>query len=350
MAVTTLAAAIVVVAGCSSAPTAPEPQPQQRTAAQAVVIVSGGDATSPFTTPDQACATGLAAGNTDTALREYLLGQKYTVYTSPAMAGRGQVVDQTGFGPFGVCPVTLPENMTVDSTGSIDTAGEHLARFLNWLHTEKGVTDVDFVAHSMGGLYSRAAIRVLTTTNSAVHVRSLTTIGTPWQGSYLSDYANDIVPLTDCLGDKLCESAMTGFKTEVLRLMAGSGREVNQTYLMGKDGWNAFQAGVLDKIPVVLIGGKKFIAPAGQANPAVWPNDGLVALRSAHAVDVGDPVLPHRRCHTFDDTHSIFVSNAAGLDWKTALTWDPQVFAVVRDAIEGAPKALETPNRQGCPA
>lgn len=321
---------------------------QKRPASQAVVIVSGGDATSPFTTPDAACATGLAAGNTDTALREYLLKQNYAVYTSPAMAGRGQVVDQTGFGAFGVCPVTLPENMTVDSTGSIDTAGEHLARFLNWLHTEKGVTDVDFVAHSMGGLFSRAAIRVLTTTNAPVKVRSLTTIGTPWQGSYLSDFANGIVPLTDCLGDKFCESAMTAFKARVLQLMAGSGREVNKAFLMGKGGWNEFQSGVLDQIPVVLIGGKKFSAPAGQANPAVWPNDGLVALQSALAKDIGDPVLPHRRCFTFDDTHSIFVSNAAGLDWKVALTWDPQVFEVVHKAIEDAPKALDGPNREGC--
>ena len=65
------------------------------------MIVSGGDATSPYTSKDEACATGLAAGNTDTALREFLLKQGYTVFTSPAMAGRGQVVDQTGFGSFG---------------------------------------------------------------------------------------------------------------------------------------------------------------------------------------------------------------------------------------------------------
>ena len=128
--------------------------------------------------------------------------------------------------------------MTVNSTASIDTAGEHLARFLNWLHTEKGVTDVDFVGHSMGGLYSRAAIRVLTSTSSPVHIRSLTTLGTPWQGSYLSDYANGNLPLTDCLGNPLCETAMKGMKDEVLRLMSGSGREVNRAYLMGATGWN----------------------------------------------------------------------------------------------------------------
>jgi triacylglycerol lipase len=324
-------------------------QQQQRQTSQAVVIVSGGNATSPFTTPDQACATGLAAGNTDTALREHLLAKGYTVYTSPAMAGRGQVTDQTGFGAFGVCPVTLPDNMTVDSTASIDLAGEHLARFLTWLHTEKGVTEVDVVGHSMGGLYSRAAIRVLATTGSPVKVRSLTTLGTPWQGTYLSDYANGALPLTDCLGDKLCENAMAAMKAEVTRLMAGSGREVNRAFLMGEGGWNDFQSGVLDDIPVVLIGGKRFTAP-GRANPAVWPNDGLVALRSALAEDIGDPVLPHRRCHIFDDTHSIFVSSEAGLEWPTALTWDPQVLDVVHQAIENAPDALAGANREGCPA
>ena len=143
---------------------------------------------------------------------------------------------------------------------------------------------------------------------------------------------------------------MNTFKGRVLQLMAGSGREVNQAFLMGQNGWNQFQSGVLDKIPVVLIGGKKFTAPAGQANPAVWPNDGLVALQSALAKDIGDPVLAHRRCFTFDDTHSIFVSNAAGLDWKTALTWDPAVLDVVHKAIEDAPRALDGANREGCPS
>jgi triacylglycerol lipase len=236
--------------------------------------------------------------------------------------------------------------MTVNSTGSIDTAGERLARFLTYLHTDKGVKEIDLIGHSMGGLYSRAAIRVLTTTGSPIHIRSLTTIGTPWQGSYLSDYANDAVPLSDCLGDRLCEQGMKGFKSEVLRLLSGSGREVNQAYLMGADGWNEYQAGVLDKIPVVLIGGNSFTKD-GKVNPAVWPNDGIVALQSALAKDVGDSVLPHRRCYTFDDTHSIYVSNVAKLPEQTP--WDPRIFDVLHSAIEDAAKALDEPNRQDCP-
>ena len=340
-----LFATMSLLAGCSSTPGGGEKRPPSA----AVVIVSGGDATSPFTTPDAACATGLAAGNTNTAIREYLLSKKYTVYTSPAMAGRGQVTDQTGFGAFGVCPVTLPENMTVNSTGSIDTAGEHLARFINWLHTDKGVTEVDLVGHSMGGLFSRAAIRVLATTGNPVKVRSLTTIGTPWQGSYLGDFANDVVALSDCLGDKVCEATMKNGRAEVTRTVSGAGREVSQPFLMGPNGWNEFQSGVLDSIPVVLIAGDKFTKP-DPVNPAVWPNDGIVSLQSALAKDISAPVLPHRRCYTFADTHSIFVSNLAGLEWKTALTWDPQVLDVVHQAIENAPKAMETATGEGCPA
>lgn len=340
-------AATLTVAGlltsCSGAPGSGEKRPP----GAAVVVVSGGNATSPFTTNDQACATGLAAGNTNTAIREFLISKGYTVYTSPAMAGRGQVVDQTGFGAFAVCPVTLPENMTVNSTGSIDTAGEHLARFINWLHNDKGVTEVDLVGHSMGGLYSRAAIRVLATTNSPVKIRTLTTIGTPWQGSYLSDYANDLIPLTECQGDKFCEAGMKEFRPVVLQLMSGSGREVNKAFLMGSGGWNQFQSGVLDKIPVTLIAGDRFKVP-GPANPGVWPNDGLVSLESALAKGINDPVLPHRRCFSFDDTHSIFVSDQAKLDWKTALTWDPEVFKVIEQALKDGPKAMDATNREGC--
>ncbi|CAN3127605.1 esterase/lipase family protein [Mycobacterium sp. smrl_JER01] len=321
------------------------PQPEGR----AVVIVSGGDATSPFTTPDQACRSGLAAGNTDTALRQDLLDHGHRVFTSPAMAGRGPVVAQGGFGAFGDCPITLPEIMTVDSTASIDTAGEHLARFLTYLHDTYGVTEIDVVGHSMGGLYSRSAFRVLQNLGSPIRIRSLTTIGTPWQGSYLSDYANGITPKADCLGDRFCEAAMDGMQAEVQRLMAGSGREVNQAFLMGPDGWNEYQAGVLDGIPVTLIAGNRFTAPEGNpANPTVWPNDGLVATTSALATDISARVLPHRRCVTFDDTHSIFVSDQAGLPWSTGLTWDPRVHDVVRSALERPIESAAGADRAGC--
>ena len=135
---------------------------------------------------------------------------------------------------------------------------------------------------------------------------------------------------------------MKQFKDRVLQLMAGSGREVNTEVPDGQGRLERIPVRGADAIPVVLIAGTKFTAPA-PANPAVWPNDGLVAEESALATSIGDPVLPHRRCYTFDDTHSIFVSNTAGLEWKTALTWDPQVFEVLHQAIGDAPRALRAP-------
>ena len=158
-----------------------------------------------------------------------------------------------------------------------------------------------------------------------------------------------IVPLTDCLGDAFCETAMKGMRDEVQRLMSGSGREVNQGFLMGKNGWNEYQGGVLDKIPVVLIGGKKF-TKFGQANPAVWPNDGLVALQSALA-----RTSATRCSRTGAATPSTTPTASSCPTWrgwtgKTALTWDPQVLETVHNAIQNAPNALDGPNREGCPA
>ena len=72
-----LAAATTLLAGCSGSGGSNDKRP----ASAAVVVVSGGDAVSPFTTNDQDCATGLPAGNTNTAIRGFLLGKNYTVYT-----------------------------------------------------------------------------------------------------------------------------------------------------------------------------------------------------------------------------------------------------------------------------
>lgn len=298
----------------------------------AVVIVSGGDAVSPFTTPTLACAIGLAAGNTDTALREFLLARGHAVYTSPAMNARGPVIEQGGFGAFGGMPVTLPDIMTVNSTGDIDLAGEHLARFLGYLNSEYGVSAVHLVAHSMGGLFSRAAIRVLKSTDSPVRVLSLTTLGTPWAGSLVGDFVIGDATLADCAGDAFTEMVVTEFNKRAATLPVGAAQQVTARYLMGEGGWNEAQAGVLDDIPVTLFGATYFSA---NGDSRYWPHDGFVSESSALATGVSDAVLPHRTTHSFKRTHSIFTSNAIGADWNTALTWDPEVLEVVAAAIEG---------------
>jgi triacylglycerol lipase len=78
-------------------------------------------------------------------------------------------------------------------------------------------------------------------------------------------------------------------------------------------------------------GGTYFDSVAGDTR--YWPNDGIVALSSALAVAVPPSVLPRRSCLTVHDTHSIFVSDAAGAEWSTALTWDPAVLTTVDEAL-----------------
>ena len=298
---------------------------------RAVIIVSGGAAVSPFTTPDKACAVGLDAGNTDTYLRAGLLAAGYAVFTSPARVGAGEVTEDPGWAGFSECPIVLPAEMTVNAVGDIDEAGRSLARFITYVHDEFGITEFDLVAHSMGGLFSRAAIRALTDSGSSARVRTLTTVGTPWQGGFAADYAAGDVPLADCNGDPNCERSMKEFSRLVAESSEGAGEQVTARYLMGPDGWNERERGALDEIPVTLIGGDYFSGPGASG---VWPNDGLVALSSALAADIGAGVVSETTSLTFPDVHSIYFCHLLGLPWERALTWDADVLSAVIDSIE----------------
>ena len=299
-------------------------------ASRAVVIVSGGAAISPFTTPTEACRTGLAAGNTGTFLREGLLDAGYRVFTSPAGVGDGPVTEDPAWGGFSDGPAALPAELTVNAVGDIDQAGASLARFLTHLHTSFGVESVDLVGHSMGGLFARAAIRELRQAGSPVAIRTLTTIGTPWTGSFAADYARGDVPLADCHGDPVCEAAMRGFTELVAASSQGAGEQVTAAHLAGPAGWNQQQTGILDDIPVLVIAGDFYV---GEGVSTVWPNDGLVALESATAAGVPPAVLPRHAAYTFPDVHSIYFSHLLDLPWERALTWDPDVLETVVRAL-----------------
>lgn len=340
--------AAVVLAGCSTTFTSNDESPPEN---RAVVIMSGGGAISPFTTPDQACSGEpgfLPAGNTDTALREYLLEMGKQVYTAPAMVPWGTVAepDPNSFGPFKDCPIVLPESMTVMSSGDIDASGEKLARFLGYLNTEYGVTDVDLVGHSNGGLYSRAAIRILQWTDSPITVRSLTMLGTPNHGGVPTSYSNGEFTLADCLGNAFCEAFNQAWVTYAGDFDRGLNAEDTFKFLDGDNGWNAAQAGYLDGIPVTLLAGTYFTAEGG--DPRMWPYDGITSRYSAWAEDVSDAVIPWRTCWEAPLTHSIFVSDFAKAPWDTAITWAAEALARVNQAIDEADTALKQPNRQGC--
>ena len=340
------------IAGCSS-------DSGDQAVSRAVVIMSGGGAVSPFTTPTQACSSDdgfLEAGNTDTALRESLLAAGKQVYTAPAMVPWGTVADPdpTSFAPFKDCPVVLPESMTVMSAGDIDAGGEKLARFVNYLHTEFGVTDVDFVGHSNGGLFSRAATRILKQTSAPITVRSITMLGTPNEGSVPGSYTWGEYNKADCLGVVFCEKFNENWLEYAAQGDLGLNRENTFKYLDGPLGWNEAQVGYLDGIPVTLLAGAAFTADGGK--PTMWPYDGITSRYSAWASGVSDAVIPWRTCWVAPLTHSTFVTDAynqlsqakPAWDWQTALTWNADALARVNRAIDESDTALQRPTRQGC--
>lgn len=252
-----------------------------------------------------------------------------TVYTSPANAGPGAATEDTGFAGFTGPPEVLPAELTVNAVGGIDAAGANLSCFLEYLATRFGHREFDLVAHSMGVLFSRAAMRQLGESASSLRIRSLTTVGTPWCGGFAADHAAGDMELHEANGEHLWEQVMTAFADETRSLPPGNaGQQVAGRFLNGPDGWNARQAGVLDELTVTLIAGDAFTG-----NGRMWPHDGLVTTASALAAEVPVEVLPHRRTHVFPDAHSIFFCDLAGLPWERSITWDPDVAAVVVDAI-----------------
>lgn len=297
-----------------------------------VVLVSGGAAVTPFTTPAHAAATGLAAGNTMTALRSRLLREGLRVFTAPAGVGAVTVAEDTGWQGFADTPVVLPQALTVNSVGTLDQAGATLHAFLQYLAAEHGVTDAVLVAHSMGGLFSRAAIAQSTQHGSAVSIQGLITIGTPWTGSLLGDYRAGSITLNDARGDHFTEQVLTRSAEFARANSQGAADQVSAAYLTGPTGWNAQQAGMLDAIPVTVLAGSYFAT--FNAPETVWTHDGLVGLRSASAVDVPSSVLPKPDRATFPDVHSIFFAAAAGLPWERALTWDPEVADAITIAVQ----------------
>ena len=116
--------------------------------------------------------------------------------------------------------------MTVNAVGPIDEAGGCLATFLAWLSREHRVMSVDLVAHSMGGLFSRAAIRELAADSALPIVRRLVTIGTPWQGGFGADYAAGLLPLDAAAGDAGTEQIMTEF-AELARGVVDGGQRAD---------------------------------------------------------------------------------------------------------------------------
>ena len=318
---------------------------------RAVVLVSGGATRSPFTTPTQACKDSdgfLAAGNTFSALRNFLLGKGKQVFTAPVMDNWGVVQEAPNdtVGPFAQCPQPLPASMTIVSTGDWNAGGERLVRFLEYLNTRYGITDVDLVGHSNGGMWSRAAIKVLKDINSSIMVRSLITLSTPHTGAIPPRFYAKEIDLSACKGIAFCEQSVRGWKVLVKRVDKGLSALNTVWYTTGPGGWNAAQAGALQGIPVTLMGGSYFQAAGG--DPTLLPYDGTVSRYSAFAQDVTSEVIPWRTCWQGPLVHWIGWADDLKIPRDRSITDNPAAMARVNRAIDEAGVALQQPDKQGC--
>lgn len=330
------AASALVITGC-----APAAEPEGKRVA---VMVSGVGSISPFTTPSEGCESGLSAGSTDAYVRDYLLAEGIDVYTAPVMMGPVEVSPSATLeegGPYGDCPQQLSPDLTIDSIGSVFTGGEHLAAFINYLNEEYGVTEVDLIAHSLGGIFTRNGIKTLQENSSPVTVRSLTTIGSPWEPVMLAVPPYD--PENACDGSEICKEVL-GMLIPIEPV-----RQIVDFFQPESfDAWTNDQEGVLDDIPVTLIAGTYFTKEAGRADK--WPNDGYVQYSAATARSVPDSVLPIRSCFVQPFTHSPFTSALVGDTPESAITWNDQTGQIVANAIRVAGTDKQLPNRLGCPA
>lgn len=313
---------------------------------RAVVIVSGGAAVSPFTTPKDGCKTGYVAGSTDSYMRDYLIARGYRVFTSPATIGNGSVpaIGDSSIGPFGDCPTALEPYMTVNAVGDIQLAGVSLANFINYLGKKYHIRQVDLVAHSMGGLFSRSAIKYLQDTKSKIKVRSLTTLGTPWQGAPFANPTDSSDQKSGCDGQQDCLDLLKVFGAFAPIVLIENRRDQI-------DALNKFNEGALANIPVTLISGNAFTKAGG--NPSVWPNDGIVNVSSALGQDVPDSVINHRTCYLYEGgTHSVYISDNSKppRPVNMAITWNDTVGNWVDQAIQNSAHAMKQPNRLNCPA
>lgn len=260
-----IAAAAVVAAPAEAAPSYPD----------AVVLVSGYNSSTAFTTPDPSCEG--KEGDTwshPTGPAPALRAAGENVFTAPVRHGSDPIVPPCA--PGGT-PVPAPATY-INSYGDDDANGAALASFLAFLRDSYGVQRVQLVAHSDGGNWSRSAL----TGDSAfagLDVRSLNTLGTPYTGSMIADIGTELkdgkCDFSDPIEQDVCDALIGIVGVVYDQLGPITIEQLTHSYL---EGWNPQQR--IGACPVTTIAGTGVDLPLV---PFTFynPSDGLVGLASA---------------------------------------------------------------------
>lgn len=257
-------AALAFAASAAAAPSYPE----------AVVLVSGFDTKTPFTTPSPGCdGKEGEAWDAPTGVAAALKAGGKKVFTAPVRQGGTNGLPSCN--PEGPAP---PLTDYVDSNGDLEANGRALASLISFLHAEYGVQRVNLVGHSDGGLWSRSAI----TQDGAyegVSILSLTTLGTPHTGSFVADLAVDVEGAKCNTESETLKLLCLAFRSSVEAIVDDLGQatteELTNDYLAT---WNPKQR--IGSCPVTGIAGTFVNLPY---IPFTYydPSDGLVGEASA---------------------------------------------------------------------
>jgi triacylglycerol lipase len=308
-------------------------------ASSAVVLVSGFTTSTPFTTPDPSC-NGSEGDTWSPSVAPVLKGAGFTVFTAP----QGPNADGSApgnapapcLGPGQAAP---PASDTINTGGDVDQNGERLGQFLAFLHQSYGVTSVQLVGHSDGGIWSRSAI-TQPANFPRVTVASLTTLGSPHEGSFAADLALGVDGLDCAAPSNLILRILCGAVQDVTELIE---QELGPTALheltstfMGT--WNTTQT--IGACPTTVIAGTYVQVPLiGSLLPLYYsPSDGVVGQSSAMATastglnlqPIAAPDLPG-----LTDGGTFPVVHSQGLSFITPDTLLNQagISAVVKNAV-----------------
>lgn len=345
LALSMLVAAIVLTpSAAQAAPSYPE----------AVLLVSGFETDSPYTTPAKLCdGKEGSEWNPQKPKADPPVGIAYAlkqagheVFTAPVIKGGGTapITPPTACAGHGE---TLPNQSTViDSNGGTAANGIALANLIAFIRDEYGVSYLHIVGHSDGGLWSRSGI----TQNSdyaGVTVQSLTTLGTPHTGSYLADLAMGLYEgncdFSNRIEQRICDVLVPLARLIVTKLGKQATRELTSGFLTT---WNPEQR--IGRCPVSVIAGDHVdfgIPFLGYYTPS----DGLVGLDSAQASEALDinghlipaPEIPDlRKAGVYDVVHG---ASVGFLSKKNLLNQTEISQQVAENTILGGAEACNQP-------
>ena len=324
------------VAGATAAPPYP----------QAVLLVSGFQTESPFSTPAIDCEgqegdewnpPGFPAGSSPEGIAPVLKDAGFKVFTAPVTKSSTPLPPTcVGTGePVPVLDLTAPDTMVIQSNGDTDSNGAALARLIGFLKDSYGVDDLRVVGHSDGGLWSRSAI----TQNAAyagLDIPSLTTLGTPHTGSYLADLAMELkggkCRFSNPTEQRICEALKVVADLVVFKLGLAATKELSNDFLAT---WNPQQS--IGSCPVSAIAGNHFNFGIPFLS-YYTPSDGLVGRASAQArraIDISGypipaPAIPDlREAGVYDVVHGGSLTRLYG---KTLLN-QAQISAQVANTL-----------------